>query len=60
MNDPTQDAKQARARAQARLAAVRRNTPMIERIGAGIESVLEENHFSIRIARTFGLEPPQK
>lgn len=60
MSTPNEEANEARDRARARLAAVRRQSGMIEKIGNGIESVLEENHFSIRIARTFGLERPQK
>jgi hypothetical protein len=53
-------ATEARARAQARLAETKRQTGKVAAVTQKLEEVLQQNHFSIRIARTFGLERPER
>jgi hypothetical protein len=62
MTEPTnaQDARQARAQAENRLSAARHQREEVKTVTRSLGKMLEENHFSLRLARALGLEDDRR
>jgi len=58
MTNPTSltEAQAAQAAAEQRLATAQRRQPRVDGISGSLERLLQENHFSQRIADLFGIE----
>jgi hypothetical protein len=50
------EARSAAEQAKVNLAEARRQGTAVESLNRGLEGFLERNHFSVRIARLYGLE----
>jgi hypothetical protein len=55
-----QEARQAQAAAEERLAAVRARHSRVNGIVGSLERLLQENHFSVRLARAFEIEDDRR
>lgn len=62
MTEPTsgQDARAAREAAEARLRKARSSKDEVGGITASLERMLEQNHFSLRLARALGLDDDRR
>jgi hypothetical protein len=62
VTEPTsgQDARADRKAAEERLAQAVASRPEVRRITESMERMLQENHFSVRLARALGLEDDRR
>lgn len=62
MIEPTsgEDARKARETAEARLKEARQSRPVVQSLVGSLERILEENHFSQRLALAFGLKDDRR